>query len=550
MEGLVFLLRLVAIVAAAALVLVVIRRRGGVLPGMRQARPRQCPHLGMATDPFSRDTRASDEHRCYASMARERIDLSHQRQFCLTSTHNRCPFLLVQTQQEGLLARIWAWRRIVSPVRQARPSASAAGVGAMFLAIMTPLVTAVGDAAEELARLDGSSTREFLAQAPRIAAHVLMGVLQGSRIAVRLIMPRLKLVVQRVQFVFSQTRSRRRSAKLVQRLAAARPHVEATPVHLQTLVAPAANAEVAPLVEAAAAVEVAPIIDLAPRVETAARMETSVVRGRDCLERGIAALEAGHEVEARALFKRATELDSRAARGWFWRAKTADSLDEVIACLERANGLEPDNALIASNLVLTAQRREALRTNPVPVTLPPGRAEPATSFVRRSGLVHRTLWAAIDVSRAIGALAAFLLGTTWLLGALPPGLRAAIADSSGLQSLPLPDARALTGLVQLAPVGGYELGSALPYGIGFLALFIGLGLLGDERWTRLWAPLLGIASGWVWLSFPSGAGPEPLILVACGLVAVAGAVTGWTILPGGSSGRSSMVVRSAHALAA
>src|SRR6266542_2592673 len=501
MEGLVFLLRLVAIVAAATLVLVVIRRRGGVLPGMRQARPRQCPHLGMATDPFSRDTRASDEHRCYASMARERIDLSHQRQFCLTSTHNRCPFLLVQTQQEGLLARIWAWRRIVSPVRQARPSVSAAGVGAMFLAIMTPLVTAVGDAAEELARLDGSSTREFLAQAPRIAAHVLMGVLQGSRIAVRLIMPRLKLVVQRVQFVFSQTRSRRRSAKLVQRLAAARPHVEATPVHLQTLVAPAANAEVAPLVEAAAAVEVAPIIDLAPRVETAARMETSVVRGRDCLERGIAALEAGHEVEARALFKRATELDSRAARGWFWRAKTADSLDEVIACLERANGLEPDNALIASNLVLTAQRREALRTNPVPVTL-------------------------------------------------PPGLRAAITDSSGLQSLPLPDARALTGLVQLAPVGGYELGSALPYGIGFLALFIGLGLLGDERWTRLWAPLLGIASGWVWLSFPSGAGPEPLILVACGLVAVAGAVTGWTILPGGSSGRSSMVVRSAHALAA
>lgn len=519
MEGLVLLLRLVALVAAGALALEIVRRqRGRLWPTKRKSRRPECPHLGFATNPFDHHNGATDEHRCYASLARERIDLGHQRQFCLASTYNRCPFLLVQAEQEGLLERIWAWRRIVSPVRQALPTAAT------------------------LASLRHTPGRVLVAQAARATAELPFVVVRASRVAWSIITPviaraaawlalRLLVVARRAHFAVTMASSRQRSTKLVQRLAATSPKLEEVPAHLQVLVAPTPPVEVAPMAE------LAPVADVAPIAE------------QDTVERGIAALEAGDEVEARALFKRATERYPNAARAWFWRAKTADTLDEVIACLEQANTREPDNALIASNLVLAVQRREALRTSPAPVPVPLAAVQTPEPLMLRSSLVHRVAWAAIDVCRAVGALAAFLIGTTWLLSALPPSLRSAFADASGLQALPLPDARALTGLLHLS-LGGFDLGSTLPYGVGFLALFIGLGLLRDERWTRVWAPLLGIGSGWVWIASAAGAPPpDTLMVLACGLLAVGGAVTGWTVLPG-SAGAPSMTFRSAHPLGA
>jgi hypothetical protein len=90
--------------------------------------------------------------------------------------------------------------------------------------------------------------------------------------------------------------------------------------------------------------------------------------------------------------------------------------------------------------------------------------------------------------------------------------------------LPVPDASAVTALVQVTLAGGYEIGSALPYGLGFLALFVGLGLLSGDGWTRLWAPALGVASAWLWTG-AAGTPPSPALLPACGAVVLGGALS-------------------------
>src|SRR5215208_1390641 len=88
----------------------------------------ECPHLGLATDPFARHPGASDEHRCYAQLVRERVDMGHQRRFCLASAHGSCPFLLLSPNapRRGWLVQARAGWRNVSP---ARPALTAAQLG-------------------------------------------------------------------------------------------------------------------------------------------------------------------------------------------------------------------------------------------------------------------------------------------------------------------------------------------------------------------------------------------------------------------------------------
>src|SRR5438128_5138474 len=102
---------------------------------LRKVAATECPHLGLAADPFARHPRPSDEHRCYAHLGRERIDLGHQRRFCLASAHGGCPFLLVNPRAEtrDWRSRAGALRRHVSPADMALTAAQLgylAGLGA------------------------------------------------------------------------------------------------------------------------------------------------------------------------------------------------------------------------------------------------------------------------------------------------------------------------------------------------------------------------------------------------------------------------------------
>jgi hypothetical protein len=120
-----------------------------------------------------------------------------------------------------------------------------------------------------------------------------------------------------------------------------------------------------------------------------------------------------------------------------------------------------------------------------------------------------------------------VLGAVWLLAALPPSILHGL-----LGDVALPTASGLTSLVHFSLAGGYDLGSAAPFALAFLALFVGMGLLSGDGWTRFWAPAVGVtsASAWAW-SLISGPIVSPYLLPACGAVVLGGALAGkWSFV--------------------
>jgi hypothetical protein len=305
-------------------------------------------------------------------MVGERIDLAHQRRFCMTSAHTGCPFLMVSASETG---RDWptrarAWWRFVSPAHSALTAAQLghmAGLGA----------AAVGNAAQ--LTLQTWRTVRPQANHPDLIAHEVPD------------------------------------------------HVLAQEVLAQEV-----------LVEE----DPTPVAVLEP-VGSA-------------------------------------DMD---AREWFWRAKNADTLDELVACLERAHGLEPGNAMIASNLEWAILRRDAQReANKAKRAKAPQRPPAATVWTAQSrpGPALRALALILDLCRATLALAAFVVAAALLCSSLPEQAREALLSTIGVPAWWLPDAGRVTSLVRVPLGGGYDLGQALPYTLGFLAMFVGMGLLHRE----------------------------------------------------------------------
>src|SRR5438067_100174 len=109
MNGLLFPICVLVGLALATGAYLYLRKR----VGPRSVAATQCAHLGLAADPLNRGQHANDEHRCYFGLGRERIDLAHQRRFCLTAAHDRCPFLLVNARSSARLDGASAWDRFV-----------------------------------------------------------------------------------------------------------------------------------------------------------------------------------------------------------------------------------------------------------------------------------------------------------------------------------------------------------------------------------------------------------------------------------------------------
>jgi hypothetical protein len=182
------------------------------------------------------------------------------------------------------------------------------------------------------------------------------------------------------------------------------------------------------------------------------------------------------------------------AREWFWRAKNAETIDDVVKCLERANQLDPGNDMIASNLDWARERAEAARV--AAKRKPQRETQEATAKAtvwtrqhRKPNIALRALGTLMDLLRSGLALAAFAMGGALVLAALPDQLREDLSSTLGVpwllaqigaQSLSLPDASRLTSLVHVPLGDGYDLGLALPYALGFLAMFIGMGLMRRE----------------------------------------------------------------------
>ncbi|HYY90000.1 MAG TPA: hypothetical protein VFA49_14480, partial [Chloroflexota bacterium] len=414
MNELLFLLRIAAGLAVLTLLFVLVRRRvGGLpLPG-RGARPRLCPHLGLASDPFKHYPGANEEHRCYASLGRERVDLAHQRRFCLASSYGRCPFLTVKDGSNGPLERIWAWGRVVSPIPQAwagiprRPEGSpwAPSTAALMrelarqavpLTIMAwaTLVALLAGARERFSGARTSSPQPAMRLRMATASRSAMESMAGGVVAPAApgmpvaapatpigpampIVPGMPVAQPAVPPIGQPMPSVVPGAPMPPvpplHVALAAPGI-AEPLQA-SMWEPVEHAAAAPMAEPRPAPVAAGLAEPPPAPVAAGMAMTD---DGDLVDRGVLALERGDEAAAYRLFKQATDADPRELRAWFWRAKTAESLDEVISCLQRALALEPGSTQIKANLDWAIQRREQAK-NPTVVVKPMSARRPHTS---------------------------------------------------------------------------------------------------------------------------------------------------------------------------
>ena len=77
----------------------------GMRKAKRQAELPVCPHLGSATEPLSHGGGPTPEHRCYLWMQGDRVDLAHQKNYCLSSEHASCPWLAMKPPATGKVAQ-------------------------------------------------------------------------------------------------------------------------------------------------------------------------------------------------------------------------------------------------------------------------------------------------------------------------------------------------------------------------------------------------------------------------------------------------------------
>lgn len=84
------------------------------------------------------------------------------------------------------------------------------------------------------------------------------------------------------------------------------------------------------------------------------------------LEQGIIATRKGQKAEAKVLFKQVLQADRQNDRAWLWLSEVADTLEERIACVERAIAINPTNepAKVALQK-LKAQTNQPLLAMPV-----------------------------------------------------------------------------------------------------------------------------------------------------------------------------------------
>ena len=391
----------------------------------------QCAHLGYVDDPFERGPHATNEHRCFAHMGKDRIDLAHQKRFCLTSAHATCPFLLVNAreQQRDWSTEARGWWRKVSPAYQA------------LTATQLGRVVELGAAA----------------------------ALRGYRLMQWAVLTVSALVLQ----TWEHVRPRHTA-----------PVVKATAVTGGLEAYDEEMVEAAPLVVEATAVTVAPeaydheILEAEPQVvEATAATVAREAYHHEILEAEPRVVEAviAEEVVPPTVYTEPSP-QRETAREWFWRAKNADTLDELVQCLERASALDPTNEMIATNLEwakerLEAQRQAAKAKQPRETVT----AQPALYSARRKNPLKQMASAVLNLVRVVAALGVIGAGVVVVVGALPVQLK------NSLQTpIELPDTSGLVELVHVPLGGGYDLGMALPYALGFLALFIGMGLLQRE----------------------------------------------------------------------
>ncbi|MGI5836460.1 MAG: tetratricopeptide repeat protein [Chloroflexota bacterium] len=246
--------------------------------------------------------------------------------------------------------------------------------------------------------------------------------------------------------------------------------------------------------------------------------------GDEFLLQALSCLKIGDEEQAYDYFVRACQATPDSELAWYWRAKTALTLDEVIECLEQLLKLAPGDAKVQADLAWALQRRREEQAQPVPLQQPQ-KAQGA----RKRRIVGHLRRGLLQVAGVL----AFGLG---LALAIPHGLRLADAPVSPelmayvtmLPSVGLPEL-----LVETPYFPPFDLGSVIPLLVGLLLLHAAFVVVDGGGWrARAWTILLCVSAGGLMLFFGSD---PPASSYAAGFTVAAAAAA----LVGGTQGDGS-----------
>lgn len=386
-----------------------------------------CPHLGLASDQFARYGGPSPEHRCYLWMARERIDRAHQQRFCLAEAHARCPWKAVTRREptgepEGLGARVSdAIRARFDELEQATlrsnwPRALFAIV--VFLAGL--LVAGTRGGARILKPHLLRIGRLLLSLGMQIVTQGLPRLGRSSVTAARWAGSRGGALTRAIT-----TKQRQKPEKVNRQVSSGSPSPdEPAPFEIS-------DDEPLPIGWAGSPITSAPVdedLDFASNGSwtcATCGMEnqspntfcqschhlSSVLdahlrqRGKIDLLDGLKAIELGNEEAAFHAFVLATVRFPSDTLAWRWRARTAPTVSDVVASLEKLVRLKPDDRQLQADLVIARSRLQSERGITGPPVHPTPRAESTDPSVSQ-----RILGVARRLALEIASIPAFALG--------------------------------------------------------------------------------------------------------------------------------------------
>jgi hypothetical protein len=280
--------------------------------------------------------------------------------------------------------------------------------------------------------------------------------------------------------------------------------------------------------------------------EEVAAAPASLGRLEELLAEGLATLDRGQESLAYHIFAKATEqrmprgageaYQDAMKRAWFWRAKTAETIDEVVPALEQALQYEPGNLQMQAHLAWARQRLERERK-----LMPIEQATPTPALALEPRPASRR-WRSLGIAvRMLGGLMALALAGLWMTTAVMPALgrfltQLPAGDELLLRRLILTvNAAALPGQGHLPlPVLNYDLGLSLPFVMAFSFVFTARGLMDGDAWARTTGLFFAGVGGWLCAAAVSNPDASHLGLGLCiGIIvaAVAGRFEAPKIMP-------------------
>ncbi|MDP2659167.1 MAG: tetratricopeptide repeat protein [Dehalococcoidia bacterium] len=341
-----------------------------------------CRHLGLATDPFQHAEGPTEEHRCYLWMQRDLIDQDHQRNYCLSSHHADCPWLQISMPCKSARGGGSAGEGLARVLEDSGRRAGRAIAAFSMIVAAQAWVLLRALAVRIWANTPVAMARAWRALAPG-AGGALRGIGRGGLRSGNAILqfPGKRRTLSKAKAGPAEDfpmlmrlgraankSGRRKEAHLCFSRAVA---LDGASEEAWLWMAATADdpAEAQGCLEKALAINPdsgrgrAQLAGLSKPAVPARQNDVEVleegISASVLVDQGLKAMDEGNEDRAHHLFAAATDSDRSSETAWFWRAKTATDLAEVITCLRRVLELNPDNQKAQASLRWATDRQRA-----------------------------------------------------------------------------------------------------------------------------------------------------------------------------------------------